>query len=245
MLIAAVPAFSQALQGRNDPEQLALVRNAVLDGRLPPYDTWPQPARAAPDAGDQTTGSSDFEGILGGAVRVNGQDFWDQYLFSRPDENTLAKWTVHAENKGQWGLLLHADYYSTTPGWHNTTLILPDEVSPFPMESHFMTRSWLWYDLHPLQVQIGRDQVHWGAMDDSLLIADDVPFLDMIRGTIAGGPWTLDWIISTPETRTQGGGLDVQYINFLNLHRLEYTADQWRWSFSERYIAHRANGSYV
>jgi hypothetical protein len=240
LLLGTLPSFlpAQALEGRNHPEQLALVRNAVLAGRLPPFDTWPQPAAAVPDS-EATTGSSDFEAALGAGGRVNGQDYWDQYLFRRGSENPLALWTVHAETKGQWGLLLHADYYSTTPGWHATNVILPDSVSPFPMESHFLTQSWLWYDFHPLQIEIGRDQVHWGPLDNSLLVSDAVPFLDMIRGTIAGGPWTLDWIISTPETRTNGGGNDVLYVELLNLHRLEYRTENWRWSFSEKYIVRR------
>ena len=34
-------------------------------------------------------------------------------------------------------------------------------------------------------------------------------------------------------------------MDFLNLHRLEYTVGTWRWSFSERYIIHRVNGTYA
>ena len=242
-VLPCVPAAGQALQSRTDPEQLALARNAVLAGKLPPYDTWPQPAAPLPNSDSSaTTGSSDVDVTLGGAARVNGQDFWDQYLFRRPDENSLVNWTVHAEDKGQWGLTMHADYYDTTAGWHDTTLILPNSTSAFPMESHFMTQSYLWYDFHPLQIEIGRDQVHWGPMDNSLLVSDAVPFLDMFRMTISGGQWTLDSIVSTPETRTDGGGTDLQFVELMSLHRLEYTSDTWRWSFSEKYIVHRQAG---
>lgn len=239
-----VLGWSQALQGRNHPEQLALVRQAVLAGRLPPFDTWPQPA-AAPTESSGTTGASEVEFSLAGAARVNGQDFWDQYMFEPGDRNSLARWTVHAETKGEWGLLLHSDLYDSTPGWHATSLIWPNSTSPFPLEGHFLTRGWLWYDFHPLQIQVGRDQIHWGPLDNSLLVSDAVPFLDMIRGTISGGPWTLDWIISTPETRTTGGGTDLREFQLLNLHRLEYRTDTVAWAFSERYIVHRTNGPFV
>ena len=245
-LLPLFPAFSQALQDRTDPEQLALVRNAVIDGRLPPYDTWPQPAQAAADVTPEVTGGSNFEGILGGAAQLNGQAFWDQYLFEPGDQNAFARWNVHAETKGHWGFLLHADFYDRTPGWHATTLLWPTATSAVPLESHFLTKSLLWYDFHPLQIEIGRDKVHIGPMDHSLILSDAVPFLDMIRGTITGGPWTLDWLIATPETRTQGGGTDVQSTVLYNSHRLEYRADTWSWAASENYIVHRSpNGPFV
>lgn len=247
LVVPAISVSSQALQGRTDPEQLALVRTAVLGGRLPPYDTWPQPAAPSEDA-DPTavTGASNFEGILGGAVRWNDQPFWDQYLFEPGDQNAFARWTVHGETKGRWGFLLHADFYDKTPGWHATTLLWPNSTSAVPLESHFLTKSLLWYDFHPLQIEIGRDRVHIGPLDHSLILSDAVPFLDMIRGTISGGPWTLDWLIATPETRTEGGGTDVQTTVLYNSHRLEYRADTWSWAVSENYIVHRdAGGPFV
>ena len=244
MALAPSLGSSQALQGRNHPEQLALVRQAVLAGHLPPFDTWPQPG--VPNPGTEgTSGASDVEFTLAGAARVNVPNFWDQYLFEPGDRNALARWTVHGEEKGHWGLLLHADYYDSTPGWHATSLIVPNAESSFPLEGHFLTRGWLWYDFHPLQIEIGRDQVHWGPLDNSLLISDAVPFLDMIRGTISGGPWVLDFILSTPETRTTGGGTDLQDFQLINLHRLEYRTDTIAWAFSERYIVHRAGGPFV
>jgi hypothetical protein len=247
LLAPCFPAFSQALQDRTDPEQLALARSAVLDGRLPPYDTWPQPALPTPEAAvDAVTWGSRFEGILGGAARLNGQDFWDQYLFEPGDQNAFAKWTLHGESKGNWGFLLHSDFYDRTPGWHATTLLWPTATSAVPLESHFLTKSLLWYNFHPLQIEVGRDKVHVGPMDHSLILSDAVPFLDMIRGTISGGPWTLDWLVATPETRTEGGGTDVQTTVLLNSHRLEYRADTWSWAASENYIVHRsASGPFV
>lgn len=241
---ASAAAGAQALEGRTAPAQLETVRAAVLDGRLPPYDTWPQPAQ--PEAGETgTTGASTVEVTLGGAARVGGDAFWDQYLFRPGDQNALVRWTVHAEERGHWGLLLHADYYDSTPGWHPSTLILPSSFGAFPLEAHFLTRSWLWYDFHPLQLEIGRDQVHWGPLDHSLLVSDAVPFLDMVRGSIGGGPWSLQWILATPETRTSGGGVNLSDFQLVNFHRLEYRADTWAWAASERYIVHRPAGPFV
>jgi len=240
VLVGSVGLPAQVLEGRTSPAQLALVRSAVLDGRLPPYDTWPQPAKAP--AGDEAvTGGSDFEGILGVAARWNDQAFWDQYLFEPGDKNAFGKWTIHAEAKEHWGFVLHADLYDRTPGWHATTLLWPTATSAVPLESHFLTQSYLWYNFKPLQIEIGRDRVHLGPLDHSLILSDAVPFLDMIRGTIGGGPWTLDWMVATPETRTEGGGTDVQAFVLLNTHRLEYRSDTWMWAMSENYIVHRVN----
>ncbi len=250
LLLSALGGVStvaaQALQDRNDPEQQALVRSAVLRGYLPPYDTWPQPAPSPEADVESVTGGSDFEGILGGAYRLNDQPFWDQYAFARGDENPFALWTVHAEAKGHWGFLLHADYYDRTPGWHATTLLWPNSTSAVPLESHFLTKSLLWYDFHPLQIEIGRDRVHIGPLDHSLILSDEIPFLDTIRGTLSGGPWTLDWLIATPETRTQGGGTDVTSTILYNSHRLEYRAESWSWAASENYLVHRSpTGPFV
>lgn len=239
-VFAVSPLAGQALEGRLAPHQLSNVRQAVLGGRLPPADVWPQPTPANPEA--QVSLTSTVRLNVGGALRTDESEFWDSALLRINSNRDISQWTVHGEELGHWGFLFGAGFSNDASGWQATTLVVPREGNIAPIERHFMKASWLWYDFRPLQIEIGRDQIHWGPLDHSLIVGDQIPFLDMVRGTLDAGPVTLDWVISTPETRTGGGSSDVTDSALMSLHRVAFNSSNWRFALSERYIVHRTTG---
>jgi len=145
----------------------------------------------------------------------------------------MLRFTLHGEVLGQWGFLMHADVYDDSTGFQYTTLILPNDTSLVPAEHHWLTESWLWFEPKPFEIQIGRGPVHIGPMDNSLILSDAIPFMDMIRASVSGGHWRWDWIIATPETRLNGGNNAVDFSLVYNLHRVEYREDTWQFDVSE------------
>jgi len=222
------------------------VRDAVAAGRLPPADTWPQPADPTSGGPQAPTAAVEWNAAARASYRWGTDTFWDAPVFSILRRDPFLQWSGHVEDQSRWGFLLHADFLDENAGWKASNLVLPRNDNAFPLESHFITRGWLWYDFSPLGVEVGRDQVHWGPLDHSLLISDAIPFVDMIRGSLRAGPWNLEWILSTPETRTTGGDQPITGTSLMNLHRIEFATDTWRLAASELYIVNRGpTGPYV
>lgn len=231
--------FAQALSNRDAESDFSLRTQAVADGRIPDTDTWPRATALVP-SGEQT-GGVDLEVTADVAVR-NSSGYWS----SQPDAfqvmPNVAEFTLHTEEKGHWGIQLHSDFHSNQAGWHVSSLVLPENGDLFPLDAHFLTQGWLWYNFQPLQVQIGRDQIHWGPLDDSLLPSSRLAFFDMVHTSLEAGNWKLEWIVSTPETRTDGGNSTITTSLLMNLHRIEFRSPSWRLAASEIYLVSRDSG---
>jgi hypothetical protein len=213
----------------------------VVAGLLPDADTWPQEAKRTSheiQADSEVTFSPEIAGRLG------ANPYWDQSLFLLDRKKDLGNWLLHVEEPEHWGLALESDLYANKAErtWRSTNLIVPEAETGniFPAERHFVTAGWLWYDFHPLQVELGRDRLHWGPLDHSLIVSDSLPFFDMVRASLEVPHWSLEWVVATPETRTGGTSTDVTVMKVMNLHRIEYKADTWRLAFSENYIVARS-----
>lgn len=233
-------AWCQALSDRQSSLEQDRLRSAVLAGRLPPADTWPQ-ARSGAQS-DEPTAASEWTLTADYGVRNEDSSYWNAEPGVFDEKPLMATGTAHVEQAGHWGLLLHSDFYDQAPGWRATSLVWPRTGNAFPLESHFLTKGWLWYNFEPLEVQIGRDKIHWGPLNHSLLVSDALPFFDMVRGSLEAGPWALEWIISTPETRLTGGTKPVTTPLVMNLHRFEFRQPTWRIAASELYLVSRTGG---
>jgi hypothetical protein len=55
-----------------------------------------------------------------------------------------------------------------------------------------VAQGYLWYNFDPLQLQLGRDVVHFGPLRSSLLPSGRLPFMDLLR-------LTMDFMISSLE----------------------------------------------
>lgn len=241
MILCLPPlSYGQALQNRSDPAQQRLRSQALVAGQTGEA-TWPQPS---PDS-DVVTAGSEFALDLDLGFRQGEDALWKPRGQTFTQDRPFAIWTLHLEQAGHWGLALGADYSDRTEDWQATSLVWPTEESAIPLEPHFLHRGWLWYDFSPLQIEIGRNQIHWSPLSNSLLVSDRIPFLDMIRARVGGGPWTLDWVVATPETR-RTGQTNLAESLLMNLHRIEYRQPQWRFAVSELYLVHRVgNGPYT
>jgi hypothetical protein len=178
------------------------------------------------------------------AGRLGATPFWDQALFLVDRKRDLGTWVLHAEAPGHWGFTLGNELYANHAEntWRGTNLIVPEAETDniFPGERHFVTAGWLWYNFDPLQVEVGWDRLHWGPLDHSLIVSDSLPFFDMVRASLEVPHWNLEWVVSTPETRTGGTSSEVTVPKIMNLHRIEYKAETWRLAVSENYIVSRS-----
>jgi hypothetical protein len=124
------------------------------------------------------------------------------------------------------------DPFSPTNLWESD----PGHGNPLALENQDIMRGFLWYDFHPLQVELGRDSLQMGSSKSSLLPSPEVPFLDMLRIRLPLGRLTGDLVISTLENRpgkydvTVNPG-DPQFgpsIILTAIHRWEYAFDTVR-----------------
>ena len=67
-----------------------------------------------------------------------------------------------------------------------------------------MSKGYLWYNFDPLQVEFGRDVVHFGPLRSSLLPSDRLPFMDLLRLTLPLGRLSMDLMISSLESVQTG-----------------------------------------
>jgi hypothetical protein len=110
--------------------------------------------------------------------------------------------------------------------------------NPVALENQFIYRGFLWYDFHPLQVELGRDKVQMGPTESSLLPSARLPYLDVLRLRLPVGRLTGDLVISTLENRPStydvqatGNPGDPKFgpsVILLAVHRWEYAFDAVR-----------------
>jgi hypothetical protein len=126
--------------------------------------------------------------------------------------------------------------------------------NPVALENQFVYRGFLWYDFHPLQVELGRDKVQMGPVESSLLLSTRLPYLDVLRLRLPVGRLTGDLVISTLENRksaydvTATGGLDDPNFGptviLLAVHRWEYAFDTLRLGIAGRCVYARSGNSF-
>jgi hypothetical protein len=112
----------------------------------------------------------------------------------------------------------------------------PGAGDPVALENQNIMRGFLWYDFHPLQIELGRDKIQMGPSKSSLLPSADLPFLDMLRLRLPLGRLTGDLVISTLENRASGhdvtpNGSDPPFglsVILVAIHRYEYAFDTVR-----------------
>ena len=122
--------------------------------------------------------------------------------------------------------------------------------NPVALENQDIMRGFLWYDFHPLQVELGRDKVHVGPGRHSLYPSMDLPFLDMLRFRLPLDRLTGDLIISTLENRQRGYDLSApdppfgQTVILMSMHRWEYGFDTVRVGIGALAVYARAGNAY-
>jgi hypothetical protein len=123
---------------------------------------------------------------------------------------------------------LHREYLDDLPA---TNLPGHRPANPVALENDQLAKGLLWYSFGPLEVEFGRDRVHFGPLRSSLLPSERLPFMDMLRVTLPLGSLTMDLMISSLQNRQAVEDLDLtgstdfafhDNIIFANLHRFEY-----------------------
>jgi hypothetical protein len=169
------------------------------------------------------------------------EDFERLYWRNEPVSSIL----MYLQKDASFGLGIEVKLFRVYEGDMPTNIPLPEPSEPLPIENHFITKGYLWYNFDPLQVEIGRDQVHEGPLRDALGLSSKLPFLDMMHVRMPIGSFDLDWIVSTPETRTSGGlGKDVDHMTLLTMHRMEYAFETVKIGVEELNVFYRPSGAY-
>jgi hypothetical protein len=146
---------------------------------------------------------------------------------------------------------LRRQHLDELPYWN-----LPDseEGNPIALENDQLGKGFLWYNAGPLQLELGRDQVHFGPLRSALLPSSRLPFLDMLRLVLPVGNLTMDLMISSLQNR-KAEPEDVVSTNpeinfrtniiFANLHRFEYDFGRVRAAVTGLGIFVRENNAFA
>jgi hypothetical protein len=134
---------------------------------------------------------------------------------------------------------------------------LPDSESgnPVALENREVIKGYFWYNFDPLELEFGRDKVHFGPLRSSLLPSDSLPFMDMLRVTLPLGRLTMDLMISSLDNHEATDG-DVspgpspdfgfnRTIILANLHRFEYDFGFLRAAISGLCVYARPNNTFA
>ncbi|MGA2477373.1 MAG: hypothetical protein ABSG63_01325 [Spirochaetia bacterium] len=140
------------------------------------------------------------------------------------------------------------DPFNPTNLWESD----PSNGNPLAIENQDIMQGFLWFDLHPLQVTFGRDQIDIGPARTSLLPSRDLPFLDMLRLRLPLGRLTGDLVISTLENRQRGPDVTLvtgdppfgSTIILMAMHRWEYGFDAVRLGIAALCVYARNGNAY-
>ncbi len=156
-------------------------------------------------------------------------DFRHEYLEREPLWQLTMTWS--RADRAAVGIqgFLHREYLQDTPSW-NLPASLPD--NPVALENDHVAKGYFWYNFDPLQLEFGRDAVHFGPLRSSLLPSEKLPYLDMLRLTLPIGGLTMDWMVSSPQSAQKADGepdpdpaddfVFGRNLILANLHRFEY-----------------------
>lgn len=257
LIFLAQSLGAQVTFGPREPLVEALSRSYLELGLVTPFSTYPQSAKnlksaweKAPDAGkpygkffqEGIQGIFRGDGVVEGRVTTPRDGYFESFNLYGPQDPAFLSFDVGLMDVNRWGIVLHTDVTQVFNGWFPINLPWPKQGLS-PVEFHTFTKGYLWYNFDPLTVEIGRDKLHYGPMDNSFIISDRVPFLDMIRTHLAVGDLAFDWVIASPDTRTGGMNSTLTQQGLYTIHRLEYGQGNWRFAWSELYIVQRYNSS--
>ncbi len=127
------------------------------------------------------------------------------------------------------------------------------EGNPVALENDQLGKGFVWYNAGPLEIELGRDQVHFGPLRTALLPSSRLPFLDLLRLVLPVGRLTMDLMISSLQNRQGVGDLAglpaeitfEQNIIFANLHRFEYDFGRVRAAVTGLGIFVRPNNAFA
>jgi hypothetical protein len=191
---------------------------------------------------------------LEGYARLGWQDSSDwvhEYLEREPLWRLDMSWA--RLDKAAFFIEAHLsrEYRSDLPYW-NLPAHLPG--NPVALENDQLARGFVWYNAGPLQIELGRDKVHFGPLRSALLPSSRLPFLDLLRLVLPVGNLTMDLMISSLQNRQGVDDLDlsvspeIQFrsnIIFVNQHRFQYDFGRIRAAVTGLGIFVRPNNAFA
>ncbi len=147
---------------------------------------------------------------------------------------------------------LSREYLGDLPYWN-----LPARLknNPVALENDQLSKGFVWYNAGPLQIELGRDQVHFGPLRSALLPSSRLPFLDLLRLVLPVGNLTMDLMISSlqnrravPEDVDTSASPDItfgQNIIFVNQHRFQYDFGRVRAAVTGLGVFARPNNAFA
>jgi hypothetical protein len=147
--------------------------------------------------------------------------------------------------------VLRREYLSDLSYWN-----LPPHLpgNPVALQNDQLARGFVWYNAGPLQIELGRDQVHFGPLRSALLPSSRLPFLDLLRLVLPVGNLTMDLMISSLQNGQGVDDLDlsvspeIQFrsnIIFVNQHRFQYDFGRIRAAVTGLGIFVRPNNAFA
>jgi hypothetical protein len=177
------------------------------------------------------------------------EDFTHEYL----DREPLGELTLSMSLEGRAAVVVQAFLHREYFGLSDWNLPGSEAGNPLALENRHVTKGYLWYNFDPLQVEFGRDVVHFGPLRSSLLPSDRLPFMDLLRLTLPLGRLTMDLMISSLEsikTTDDTIGLTGDFafeknVILANLHRFEYDFGFLRAAASALVVLAREDNFFV
>jgi len=287
-LAAAAGLPAQAALYPLSPEVVELERLYRLSGRVLPSAGYPVfPATLAGWAAGLAAGATDpaasaearggalsFEpGLLEIAIRnrfsLEGYlragspwaepEFGHEYLEREPMYELTLYWGRADRAAIVAQGFLHREYL----GYSDWNLPGATSGNPVALENRHVSKGYFWYNFDPLQLELGRDVVHFGPLRSSLLPSDRLPFMDLLRLTLPLGRLTMDFMVSSLENvRTaeeaavdpDPNGLGYSFAEdgtpgvtaiLANLHRFEYDFGCLRAAVSGLCVFAREDNAFV
>lgn len=130
--------------------------------------------------------------------------------------------------------------------------------NPFAQENQFLKQGYFRYFFGPLEMELGRNKVHYGpSRYSSLLLSQRLPFLDAFRLRLPIGPLEMTSLVSTLENRSAAGDLnlvdlgdeaDYAFVDntiICTMHRFEYSFKRLRLSISGLSFITRPDNAFL
>lgn len=131
----------------------------------------------------------------------------------------------------------------------------------FAQENQFLQKGYFRYFFGPLEMELGRNKVHYGpSRYSSLLLSQRLPFLDALRLRLPIGPLEMTSLVSTLENRSAAGDLDLAALygaaypydyDFVDntiictMHRFEYAFKRLRLGISGLSFITRPDNAFL
>ena len=185
-------------------------------------------------------GTSTVDFLLKATASTKINEFWSRYPQYAAEDEPFMRWSLGLAQPGNWKLTAEFDFLQQYTGWKATNLPLPDSTSSrsFPVEFHGLRKGDLEYNFHPLEIAFGRNKVHWGPTTDSLIVANQIPFLDRVWIHLPMGDWSLDDMVASPETRS-GTNTRYEITTYQVAHRVSWKHENVEIGFTEQVILDR------